>query len=182
MNGSALVFDHGGRRIGVAVANRSPRLASPLLTLPAREGVPDWPALDRLVKEWSPGQLVVGVPYNGAGARIAGSGASETTDSESAAERSAARRQSNQDGLPYSRRRSPVERGYQEPRRGRPRPPAPPRRAAQAGRSWSTVTGVRPPPAGSAASAVVNTGEGVAAGEVVAVGAAAGEGVSCPYG
>ena len=24
MNGSALVFDHGGRRIGVAVANRSP--------------------------------------------------------------------------------------------------------------------------------------------------------------
>ena len=90
MNGSALVFDHGGRRIGVAVANRSPRLASPLLTLPAREGVPDWPALDRLVKEWNPGQLVVGVPYNGAGARIAGSGASETTDSESAAERFAA--------------------------------------------------------------------------------------------
>jgi putative Holliday junction resolvase len=90
MNGSALVFDHGGRRIGVAVANRSPRLASPLLTLPAREGVPDWPALDRLVKEGSPGQLVVGVPYNGAGARIAGSGASETTDSESAAERFAA--------------------------------------------------------------------------------------------
>jgi putative Holliday junction resolvase len=90
MNGSALVFDHGGRRIGVAVANRSPRLASPLLTLPAREGVPDWPALDRLIKEWTPGQLVVGVPYNGAGARIAGSGASETTDSESAAERFAA--------------------------------------------------------------------------------------------
>ncbi len=90
MNGSALVFDHGGRRIGVAVANRSPRLASPLLTLPARDGVPDWPALDRLVKEWNPGQLVVGVPYNGAGARIAGSGASETTDSESAAERFAA--------------------------------------------------------------------------------------------
>lgn len=90
MNGSALVFDHGGRRIGVAVANRSPRVASPLLTLPAREGVPDWAALDRLVKEWNPGQLVVGVPYNGAGARIAGSGASATTDSESAAERFAA--------------------------------------------------------------------------------------------
>ncbi|MBL8199944.1 MAG: Holliday junction resolvase RuvX [Chromatiales bacterium] len=90
MNGSALVFDHGGRRIGVAVANRSPRLASPLLTLPARDGVPDWPALDRLVKEWSPGQLVVGVPYNGEGYRIAGSSAGEKSDSESAAERFAA--------------------------------------------------------------------------------------------
>jgi putative Holliday junction resolvase len=86
MSDSALVFDHGGRRIGVALANRSPRLASPLLTLGARGGIPDWAELDRLVREWAPGQLVVGVPYNGAGARIAGSGASEASDSESAAE------------------------------------------------------------------------------------------------
>ena len=46
--------------------------------------------MDRLVGEWRPGQLVVGVPYNGAEARIKGSGASESTDSESAAERFAA--------------------------------------------------------------------------------------------
>ena len=87
MNGSALVFDHGGRRIGVAVANRSPRLASPLLTLAARDGIPDWLELDRLVKEWRPGQLGVGVPYNNASVRIAGGGSSESSDSESAAER-----------------------------------------------------------------------------------------------
>lgn len=87
MTGSALVFDHGGKRIGVALANIQPRLASPLLTLPARDGVPDWPVVDKLVAEWRPSQLVVGVPYNGAGARIAGSGASEASDSESAAER-----------------------------------------------------------------------------------------------
>ena len=62
MNGSALVFDHGGRRIGVAVANQSPRLASPLLTLPARDGVPDWPTLDRLVKELEPGPAGGGRP------------------------------------------------------------------------------------------------------------------------
>lgn len=87
MNGSALVFDHGGRRIGVAVANLSPRLASPLVTLAARDGVPDWLELDRLVQEWRPGQLVVGVPYNDASARIGGGGSSESSDSESAAER-----------------------------------------------------------------------------------------------
>ncbi len=62
MNGSALIFDHGGRRIGVAVANLSPRLASPLLTLAARDGVPDWLELDKLVKEWRPGQLGGGCP------------------------------------------------------------------------------------------------------------------------
>ena len=87
MNGSALVFDHGGRRIGVAVANLRPRLASPLLTLAARDGIPDWLELDKLVKEWRPGQLVVGVPYNDASIRIAGGGSSESSDSESAAER-----------------------------------------------------------------------------------------------
>ena len=87
MNGSALVFDHGGRRIGVAVANLSPRLASPLLTLAALDGVPDWLELDKLVKEWRPGELVVGVPYNDASVRIGGGGSSQSSDSESAAER-----------------------------------------------------------------------------------------------
>ena len=52
---TALVFDHGGRRIGVALASRSPRLASPLLTLAARNGVPDWPDLEKLIREWSSG-------------------------------------------------------------------------------------------------------------------------------
>jgi len=102
MNGSALVFDHGGRRIGVAVANLSPRLASPLLTLAARDGSPDWPELDKLLREWNPGQLVVGVPYNGERARIAGSGASQSSDSESAAERFATELETRY-GLPVIR-------------------------------------------------------------------------------
>lgn len=83
---SALVFDHGGRRIGVALASRSPRLASPLMTLAARSGVPDWPEVEKLVREWSPGCLVVGVPYNEPGRRISSGGNSPTADSESAAE------------------------------------------------------------------------------------------------
>jgi putative Holliday junction resolvase len=66
--GSALVFDHGGRRIGVALALPAVATATPITTLLARSGVPDWPALDRLVAEWQPGALVVGVPYHGAAA------------------------------------------------------------------------------------------------------------------
>ncbi|MCL4792297.1 MAG: Holliday junction resolvase RuvX [Gammaproteobacteria bacterium] len=87
---TALVFDHGGRRIGVALASRSPRLASPLTTLAARSGVPDWPEVEKLVREWCPGCLVVGVPYNEPGRRINSGGNSANTDSESAAERFAA--------------------------------------------------------------------------------------------
>jgi putative Holliday junction resolvase len=59
---TALVFDYGARRIGVATANRTAGLASALTTLPARAGEPDWPALDALVAEWAPDVLVVGVP------------------------------------------------------------------------------------------------------------------------
>lgn len=87
---TALVFDHGGRRIGVALASRSPRLASPLTTLAARNGVPDWAEVEHLIREWCPDCLVVGVPYNEPGRRINSGGNSAANDSESAAERFAA--------------------------------------------------------------------------------------------
>ena len=48
---SALVFDHGGRRIGVALALPLVASATPITTLAARGGVPDWPVVDRLVAE-----------------------------------------------------------------------------------------------------------------------------------
>jgi putative Holliday junction resolvase len=63
----ALVFDHGGRRIGVAYANPVTGMTTAVAVVAAREGEPDWPAIDRLVAEWQPGCLVVGVPYNGGG-------------------------------------------------------------------------------------------------------------------
>ena len=63
----ALVFDHGGRRIGVAFASPAASLVSALGVVPARDGAPDWAAVDQLVREWQPGCLVVGVPYNGGG-------------------------------------------------------------------------------------------------------------------
>ena len=64
---SALVFDFGERRIGIACANRLTNTASPLTTLLAKAGVPQWLELDRLVKEWAPDVLVVGLPQHAAG-------------------------------------------------------------------------------------------------------------------
>jgi putative holliday junction resolvase len=58
-----LAFDFGERRIGVAVGNTGTRTATAVGVLPAR-GRPDWDAVTRCVRQWSPGRAVVGLPYN----------------------------------------------------------------------------------------------------------------------
>lgn len=62
-----LAFDFGLRRIGVAVGQSVTGTATPLATLDADAGAPDWPVLDRLIGEWRPGLLVVGMPLGPAG-------------------------------------------------------------------------------------------------------------------
>jgi len=58
-----LAFDFGQRRIGVAVGNTGTHTATPVGVLPAR-GTPDWEAVTRCVRQWSPDRAVVGLPYN----------------------------------------------------------------------------------------------------------------------
>lgn len=59
---TALGFDFGEKRIGVAVGQTLTATANPLATLPAEHGQPDWDALARLIAQWQPEQLVVGMP------------------------------------------------------------------------------------------------------------------------
>lgn len=59
---TALGFDYGRTRIGVAVGQTLTKTATPLMTLPAREGQPDWTVLQQVLKEWRPECLVVGLP------------------------------------------------------------------------------------------------------------------------
>jgi putative Holliday junction resolvase len=56
-----VAFDFGLRRIGIATANRETQTASPLTTLRADRG-PPWAEIDRIIDDWRPGQLIVGVP------------------------------------------------------------------------------------------------------------------------
>jgi putative Holliday junction resolvase len=58
----ALGFDFGRARIGVAVGEVITGAARPLRTLLARQQRPDWDAIARLIQEWRPDWLVVGVP------------------------------------------------------------------------------------------------------------------------
>ena len=64
LHGPVLGFDYGTERIGVAVGQTLTGTASPLTTLEAHGGRPDWRRIDALLAEWRPVQLVVGVPRN----------------------------------------------------------------------------------------------------------------------
>lgn len=59
-----LGFDYGRSRIGVAVGQSLTGTASGIATLPAQHGQPDWAQLEKLVAEWQPTAMVVGMPYN----------------------------------------------------------------------------------------------------------------------
>jgi len=61
---SVLAFDFGLVQIGVAVGNTLLRSTQPLAILRAREGIPDWQALEQLVRNWQPDLLLVGDPLN----------------------------------------------------------------------------------------------------------------------
>jgi len=59
-----LAFDFGLSHIGVAVGQSITATASPLTTLKADRGTPEWAALGRLISEWKPHRLIVGLPLN----------------------------------------------------------------------------------------------------------------------
>lgn len=61
-NGVFLGFDFGYKRIGVAVGQRLTCSASPLTTLDAKMGVPDWNVVQKIIAQWSPQALIVGLP------------------------------------------------------------------------------------------------------------------------
>ncbi|TGG90329.1 Holliday junction resolvase RuvX [Natronospirillum operosum] len=59
-----LIFDFGLRRTGVAVGQSITGTASPLAPLPMRDGQPDWTQVEKLLAEWRPDGVLVGLPLN----------------------------------------------------------------------------------------------------------------------
>lgn len=57
-------FDYGVKSIGVAVGQEVTGTANALTALPAKEGIPNWDQIEKLLKEWQPDLLVVGLPLN----------------------------------------------------------------------------------------------------------------------
>ena len=57
-------FDYGTRKIGIAVGQLITKTANPIAIIAARDGVPDWSEIEKLILEWQPAQLVIGLPLN----------------------------------------------------------------------------------------------------------------------
>lgn len=57
-----LGFDFGYKRIGVAVGQRVTCSARPLATLAAKQGIPDWNVVAKVIAQWGPQALIVGIP------------------------------------------------------------------------------------------------------------------------
>ena len=61
-DGVYLGFDFGYKRIGVSVGQQITCSALPLTTLDAKLGIPNWDAVQKIIAEWRPQALIVGLP------------------------------------------------------------------------------------------------------------------------
>ncbi|MBJ7539430.1 Holliday junction resolvase RuvX [Marinomonas transparens] len=61
---SVLGFDFGTTRMGVAIGQSLLGTARPLAPLKAKEGIPNWDDIAKLVEEWQPDAFVVGLPLD----------------------------------------------------------------------------------------------------------------------
>ena len=61
---SVLGFDFGTTRMGVAIGQSITGTARPLNPLKAKDGIPNWDEITRLVEEWKPDTFVVGLPLD----------------------------------------------------------------------------------------------------------------------
>ncbi|WP_444995643.1 Holliday junction resolvase RuvX [Aliikangiella sp. IMCC44359] len=59
-----IAFDFGLARIGVAVGQSITQTASPLNTLKALDGKPDWELVNQLIQQWKPSKVLIGEPFN----------------------------------------------------------------------------------------------------------------------
>ena len=54
----------GMKRIGIALGQTVTLTARPLQTIAAKDGIPNWDELSKVLKKWQPNALVVGIPLN----------------------------------------------------------------------------------------------------------------------
>ncbi len=62
LTGVYLGFDFGYKRIGVAVGQRITGKAQPLSMIAAKNGVPSWDVVTKLIQQWNPQAFIVGLP------------------------------------------------------------------------------------------------------------------------
>lgn len=59
-----LAFDYGTKNIGVACGQTISGTANELASLKAKDGIPDWVQVEKLINEWRPDLILIGLPLN----------------------------------------------------------------------------------------------------------------------
>jgi len=65
---TVMAFDYGTRRVGVAVGNTELRASQALKTIAAANIDALFSEIERVLQEWQPGQIIVGLPMHPDGA------------------------------------------------------------------------------------------------------------------
>ncbi|WP_416776295.1 Holliday junction resolvase RuvX [Xenorhabdus budapestensis] len=63
-NRTVIAFDFGTRSIGAAIGQEITSTARALDSFKAKEGSPNWDMIEKLLKEWQPDLVIVGLPLN----------------------------------------------------------------------------------------------------------------------
>lgn len=62
---SALLgFDFGTKSIGVAAGQMITATAQPLAAIKANDGIPNWDIVEKVINDWKPDLVIVGLPLN----------------------------------------------------------------------------------------------------------------------
>ena len=72
-----LCFDHGEKRIGVAVGQSVTSTATALEIIKVTRGKPDWNRISAILRQWKPDELIIGHPLTMEGERQAATDAAE---------------------------------------------------------------------------------------------------------
>jgi len=64
MPNNYLCFDYGLKRIGAAIGNDLTNTARELKPLKATDGIPNWNDIEKLINEWQPKAVIIGLPLN----------------------------------------------------------------------------------------------------------------------
>ncbi|MGK2888272.1 MAG: Holliday junction resolvase RuvX [Candidatus Malihini olakiniferum] len=59
-----IAFDFGIKSIGVAIGQEVTGTARSLTAFKAQDGVPDWSKVEKMLDEWRPDLIIVGLPLN----------------------------------------------------------------------------------------------------------------------
>lgn len=57
-------FDFGTWSIGAAIGQDITKTAHPLCSFKARDGIPNWQEIKKVLDEWKPDYIIVGLPLN----------------------------------------------------------------------------------------------------------------------